>query len=71
MSSRTARREYFEALAEFERAIVSFDSAMTQILSDPLPHRDPETLALLPPLGPRKPAKRARSIAGASQARRS
>jgi hypothetical protein len=61
MSARTARLEYLQAMAEFERACLRFSIGMGAILEPPQPARETEatTLAILSELGPRKPAKRA------------
>jgi hypothetical protein len=60
MSSRTARREYLQALAQFERACMDYAKAMEQVLEPPEPTGTQPT-SLLSPFGPRKPAKRASS----------
>ena len=60
MSSRSARREYLEAMAQFERACLDFSRSMASI-AEPAPAApSPAGVeAALPALGPRKPAKRA------------
>jgi hypothetical protein len=53
MRSDSARREYLQGVAEFQRALREFSFGMSRVLSED----DPETFKQL--LGPRKPAKRA------------
>lgn len=60
MSSRTARREYLQALAQFERACMDYAKAMERVL-DPVETAGTPPTSLLSPFGPRKPAKRASS----------
>ncbi|MDM0047980.1 hypothetical protein [Variovorax sp. J22R115] len=67
MTAKSARREYFEALAAFDRACLDFSKGMGAVL-DPVAQQAPsgEPQPLLANLGPRKPAKRApRSDPGA------
>ena len=75
MSTRAARREYLEAVAEFQRALQEFSVGMGRL--DPsLPNRSPQDGAqpavIAQLLGPRKPAQRApraqRLIDGARKA---
>lgn len=61
MNTRAARREYFEAVAEFQRSLQEFSAGMGHLLDDPsepngAPHVQPSTM-LLKLLGPRKPPK--------------
>jgi len=57
MSRRAARREYLQAVAEFQAAVQEFSAGMSRILDSPA--RDDERGAVLMRLlGPRKPAKR-------------
>lgn len=65
MSARSARIEYNQAMAEFERACRDFSIAMDKIMGPaPVPEASNGTVdPLMVPtrdLGPRKPAKRAR-----------
>jgi hypothetical protein len=55
MSTKSARREYLLALAQFERGCAELSKRMDSIL-EPLPPGDHQFLS---PFGPRKPAKRA------------
>jgi hypothetical protein len=55
MSTRSARREYLLAMAEFERSCVEFSRRMETIFH-PLPQGDHQFLS---PFGPRKAVKRA------------
>lgn len=58
MSAKSARREYLQALAEFDRSCREFSKGMSAVLEPPAaPAAEPQ--ALLADLGPRKPAKRA------------
>jgi hypothetical protein len=63
MSAKAARREYFEALAAFERACLEFSKGMGAVLEPDQPAPSAQTAdmpqPLLADLGPRKPAKRA------------
>jgi hypothetical protein len=63
MSAKTARREYLQATAEFQRSIREFSAGMAKILDSPQPELAPprkEPASLLAQLlGPQKPAKRA------------
>jgi hypothetical protein len=54
MSKKSARREYLQAVAEFDAGCERFARGMARILETPLP-----TAVRLVQLGPRKPAKRA------------
>jgi hypothetical protein len=63
MTSKSARREYLEALSVFERACIEFSQGMGAVL-EPAPPEVPVSAQgtpqpLLADLGPRKPAKRA------------
>ena len=61
MSSKSARREYLQALAAFDRACVDFSKGMSTVLASPAPlENTPQPL--LADLGPRKPAKRAQRV---------
>jgi hypothetical protein len=61
-----ARRDYLQALAQFERSCLEFSRAMEHILdSPPSPAPAPPT-RILENLGPRKPAKRAPTGASAA-----
>ena len=76
MSTRAARREYLEAVAEFQRALQEFSVGMGRALDPSLPNRSPQDgvqpAVITELLGPRKPAKRAlraqRLIGGARKA---
>ena len=76
MNTRAARREYSEAVAEFQRALQGFSVGMGRVLDPSLPHRSPQDgvqpTAIAELLGPRKPAQRApraqRPIDGARKA---
>ena len=66
MSAKTARREYLQAVSDFERGVRDFARGMGSVLetaaaSAPVqPQLQPdEALPLLAGLGPRKPARRA------------
>ena len=62
MSSKSARREYLQALAAFDRACLEFSKAMDAVLEPGKPVHEPDKLQpLLATLGPRKPAKRAQT----------
>ncbi|KWT64464.1 MULTISPECIES: hypothetical protein [unclassified Variovorax] len=52
MSTKAARREYLQAVAEFERACRTFASGMEQVLEPQAP------AAAAGLFGPRKPARR-------------
>ena len=54
MSRKSARREYLQAVAEFDAGCERFARRLARILEAPLP-----TAASLVQQGPRKPAKRA------------
>ena len=54
MSKKSARREYLQAVAEFDAGCERFARRMARILETPLP-----TAVSMVQLGPRKPAKRA------------
>jgi hypothetical protein len=56
MTHKSARREYLQALAEFERSCREFSEGMRQVLDPPAPRT--ENVEPLLQLGPRKPAKR-------------
>lgn len=62
MNTKAARREYLEAVAEFQRSVQAFSVGMDRVL-DQLPDRSPEDgaqpTAIAELLGPRKPAQRA------------
>jgi hypothetical protein len=58
MSSKSARQEYQQAVAEFQRGYAAFARGMETIVESPADASDP-TRAMLPGLGPRKPARRA------------
>jgi hypothetical protein len=76
MSTRAARREYLDAVAEFQRALQEFSVGMGRVLDPSLPNRSPQDgtqpAVIAELLGPRKPAQRAprarRLIAGARKA---
>jgi hypothetical protein len=55
MSTKAARREYLQALAEFEQACRAFARGMERVLEPPAP-------AASGLFGPRKPARRAARI---------
>jgi hypothetical protein len=55
MSKKSARREYLQAVAEFDAGCERFARGMARILETPLP----TAVSLVQQLGPRKPAKRA------------
>lgn len=57
MSSKAARREYLDAVADFERACLALSERMATITEQPA---GPGPVPLLSPFGPRKSAKRAR-----------
>ncbi|MGJ7510132.1 hypothetical protein [Variovorax sp. GT1P44] len=61
MSSKSARREYLQALADFDRACVEFSKGMRTVLEPPAPTEN-TAQPLLADLGPRKPAKRAQRV---------
>ncbi|WP_170855547.1 hypothetical protein [Variovorax sp. CF079] len=75
MSTKAARREYLEAVAEFQRALQEFSVGMGRLDPSP-PNRSPQDGAqpavIAQLLGPRKPAQRApraqRLIDGARKA---
>jgi hypothetical protein len=56
MSTKAARREYLQAVAEFERACQTFARGMERVLEPPAP------AAADGLFGPRKPARRAARI---------
>lgn len=56
MSSKSVRREYLEAVAEFERGCKAFAAGMRTALQE---EGASTPQSVLSPLGPRKPAKRA------------
>jgi hypothetical protein len=56
MSTKAARREYLQAVAEFERACRTFAQGMERVLDPPAP------AAADGLFGPRKPVKRAARI---------
>ena len=58
MSTKAARREYLQAVAEFQQAVQKFAAGMERILDAPTPNQVQGTM-LTQLLGPRKPAKRA------------
>ncbi|MGK6307942.1 hypothetical protein [Variovorax sp. DT-64] len=58
MSTKAARREYLQAVAEFERACRTFAQGMERVLDPPAP-------AAAGLFGPRKPVKRAARISRA------
>lgn len=76
MSTKAARREYSEAIAEFQRALQAFSVGLGRVLDPSLPDRPPQDgmqpTAITELLGPRKPAQRApraqRPIDGARKA---
>jgi len=55
MSKKSARREYLQAVAEFDAGCERFARGMARILETPLP----TAVSLVQQLGPRKLAKRA------------
>jgi hypothetical protein len=55
MKSNAARREYLEALADFNLACRRFDRAIREIVK---PEAAGEAIAIPKPLGPRKPMRR-------------
>jgi len=60
MTSKAARREYLQALAEFDRACLEFSERMARVVTPDASPEVPGTMRpLLARLGPRKPAKRA------------
>lgn len=63
MSTKAARRDYLQAVAEFQQGVQQFADGMGRILhsSTPAgtPHDDEQAAAITQRLGPRKPAKRA------------
>jgi hypothetical protein len=63
MSKKAARREYLEAVAEFQRGLQAFSAGMGRVLDPTLPHHPPQDgvqpTAIAELLGPRKPARRA------------
>ena len=63
MSRKSARREYLEAVAEFERACLAFSHGMAAIVPAEATNVE-EITRPASALGPRKPARRARSGAG-------
>lgn len=66
MTTKSARREYFEALAAFDRACLDFSKGMGAVLDSVEQQAPSEPQPLVANLGPRKPAKRApRSDRGA------
>jgi hypothetical protein len=60
MKSNAARREYLQAVADFDLACRRFDRAMRDIVkAEPRPAgEDLATLEMLGPVGPRKPLRR-------------
>lgn len=58
MSTKAARREYLQAVAEFQLGVQKFAAGMERILDLPTPEDGQETV-LTQLLGPRKPARRA------------
>ncbi|MDM0109525.1 hypothetical protein QTH97_31685 [Variovorax sp. J22R24] len=70
MSAKSARREYLEALAAFERACRDFSKGMGAVLDPAQPKSSSEPQPLLANLGPRKPAKRALRSDSAEQVKR-
>jgi hypothetical protein len=56
MSTKAARREYLQAVAEFERGVRTFAQGMERVIEPPAP------AAADGLFGPRKPAKRAARI---------
>ena len=63
MSTKSARREYLEAVAEFQRGLQDFSVGMGRVLDTSLPPGSPQDgvqpTAIAELLGPRKPARRA------------
>ncbi len=64
MSAKTARREYLQAVADFERGVRDFARGMGALMETAAAKAPGETLPddalpLLASLGPRKPARRA------------
>ncbi|MDM0073799.1 hypothetical protein QTH90_05370 [Variovorax sp. J2P1-59] len=71
MTAKAARREYFEALAAFDRACTEFSKGMGALLEPAQPLQAPDApQPLLANLGPRKPAKRASRAGTREQAKR-
>ncbi|MBT2325226.1 hypothetical protein J7E62_23120 [Variovorax paradoxus] len=66
MGMKAARREYLQALAEFDRAIRNFAQGMADILPPEDTTADLESL--IREMGPSKPSKRARRHPGPSAA---
>ena len=56
MSAKSARREYLEAVAAFDRACLRFSTGMASALAEPAAAAN---VPMLSPLGPRKGPKRA------------
>ena len=59
MTAKSARHEYFKALATFDRACIEFSKGMVAVLDPAEQKASGEPQPLVANLGPRKPAKRA------------
>jgi hypothetical protein len=59
MTSKSARREYLQAVADFERACRQFSQSMGEILEPASEETDVSMRFIVSELGPARPAKRA------------
>ncbi|WP_077002207.1 hypothetical protein [Variovorax sp. KK3] len=59
MSTKAARREYLQAVAEFQRACRDFSRGMSEVLPPPQAQEPGDASFIARTLGPSRPAKRA------------
>ena len=70
MTAKSARHEYFKALAAFDRACNEFSKGMGAVLDRAGQELSSEPQPLVANLGPRKPAKRAQRSDSREQVKR-
>jgi len=70
MTAKSARHEYFKALAAFDRACIAFSKGMGAVLDSSEQEAASEPQPLVANLGPRKPAKRAERSDSREQVKR-